>query len=340
MKAIQTLALVLLLMSAGCGRTEQPHESLETRPRAILLTTDTGADMDDQWVLAHLTLSPEFDLRGVVTTHTGQNPVLAAPAAESSAHVAREVLDQLPLSRRPKVIAGSSEALRAKAEPRLGPGVDFILRESRGFNRKRPLTVLVIGAATDLASALLADPSLAERIEIIAMAFSKWPEGNDPFNVKNDVKAWQVLLESPAPIVVADTVVALDDLRMTREHAQSLLEGRGEPGRYLAGLLVSWLECQGDLVQTVTDDRNSWPVWDEATVAYLLGLAKSEVHPRPLLRDDLKFEHPPSVQSSGPTVRWVTEINSEKLWEDFSRKLDHARRHQGTKQQTGEIIRR
>lgn len=53
--------------------------------------------------------------------------------------------------------------------------------------------------------------------------------------------------------------------------------------------------------------------------------------PRPRLRDDLTFEHPPVGQSSGPTVRWVTWINSEKLWEDFGRKLDRALREQGTK---------
>jgi inosine-uridine nucleoside N-ribohydrolase len=230
--------------------------------------------MDDQWVLAHLVLSAEFDLRGMVTTHTGSYPALAAPAAESSARVAKEVLDHLPLSKRPKVIAGSSDPLRSKTEPRRGLGVDFILRESRGFNRTRPLTILVIGAATDLASALLTDPSLAERIEIIAMAFSKWPEGDDSFNVKNDVKAWQVLLESPAPIVIADGAVTLEHLRMTRESVRSLFEDRGEPGRYLAGLLVGWLDQRGDLVQMLTGDRNFWPVWDVATVAYLLGLAK------------------------------------------------------------------
>jgi purine nucleosidase len=287
--------------------------------------------MDDQWVLAHLVLSPEFDVRGVVTTHTGSYAILPAPAAESTARVANELLDHLLLSKRPLVIAGSTQPLRAKAEPQRCPGVDFILRTSHGFDRTRPLTVLVIGAATDLASALLVDPSLAERIEIVAMAFSKWPEGDDMFNVKNDVKAWQVLLESPAPIVVADGSVTLEHLRMTRERARSLCEGGGEPGRYLAGLLVDWLDRRGDLAQMLTGDRNSWPVWDEATVAYLLGLAKSEVHARPRLRDDLKFEHTIAGQSSGPTILWVTWVNSQKHWEDFSHKLDLARRERERK---------
>jgi purine nucleosidase len=326
----RAFTIFILLALIGCGAPTR-GDALETRPRPILLTTDTGADMDDQWVLAHLVLSPEFDLRGVVTTHTGSYALLPAPAAESTARVANEVLNHLPLAKRPQVIAGASNPLRAKAEPQRGPGVDFILRTARGFDRTRPLTVLVVGAATDLASALLVDPSLAERIEIVAMAFSKWPDGDDMFNVKNDVKAWQVLLESTAPIVVADGAVTLAHLRMTREHARSLFEARGDSGRYLAGLLVDWLDHRGNLAQMLTGDRNSWPVWDEATVAYLLGLAQSEVHARPRLRDDLKFEHPLAGQSSGPTIRWITGINSEKHWEDFSHKLDVANRKRATK---------
>jgi len=122
--------LILVLHTAqAAGRGQERLE--QPRPRPILLTTDIGADMDDQWVLAHLVLSAEFDLRGVVTTHTGSHPVLTAPAAASSARAAKEVLDHLPLPERPKVIAGSSDPLRAKAEPSLGQGVDFILRESQ-----------------------------------------------------------------------------------------------------------------------------------------------------------------------------------------------------------------
>jgi inosine-uridine nucleoside N-ribohydrolase len=322
------IASILLLLTAPVTAYGQERQQ---QPRPILLATDIGADMDDQWVLAHLVLSTEFDLRGVVTTHTGSYPVLRAPAAESSTRVAEDVLNHLPLTKRPRVIAGSSDPLRSKTEPRRGQGVDFIVSESRGYDRARPLRIVVIGAATDVASALLVDPSLAKRIEIVAMAFRNWPEGGDEFNVKNDMKAWQVLLESPAPIVVSDGAVALADLRMTRESARREFEERGKPGGYLSCLLVDWLERRGEMAQIVTGDRNSWPVWDEGTVAYLLGLTKSEVHPRPRLGDDMKFEQPPAGESSASTVTWVTSIDSEKLWSDFGRKLDKSLAEQETK---------
>jgi len=291
------------------------------QPRPVLLTTDAGADMDDQWALAHLALSPEFDLRGVVTTHTGKHKILPDPAAESTARVAREVLDRMPLKIRPQVIPGSSLPLAGRTEPRRNPGADFLLKASGGFTRDRRLTVLVIGAATDAASALLADPSLAARIEIVAMGFRGWPQGGDEFNIQNDVRAWQVLLDSGVPITVGDGAVTLRDLRMTRERARALFDSRGAPGRYLASLLTDWLDQKAELVRRVTGDPNWWPVWDQVTVAHLLGFTRAETHGRPRLRNDLSFDHRPKPASR---ITWVTSVDSGRLWADFTSKLDRA----------------
>lgn len=79
------------------GRKGRRPPTLAAR-RAVVLTTDCGADMDDQWTLAQLALAPELELRGVVTTHA---PSLAAPAADTAARVSNEVFDHLPLKTRP-----------------------------------------------------------------------------------------------------------------------------------------------------------------------------------------------------------------------------------------------
>ena len=41
--------------------------------RAVIVTTDCGAGMDDQWTVAHLALTPEIDLCGNVTTRAPRN---------------------------------------------------------------------------------------------------------------------------------------------------------------------------------------------------------------------------------------------------------------------------
>ncbi|MCX6636483.1 MAG: nucleoside hydrolase [Acidobacteria bacterium] len=303
--------------------------------RAVVLTSDVGVEIDDQWMLAHLALSPEFDLRAVLTTHAGRRPtpILPDPAAESSARVGREVLDHLPLRRHPPVLAGSSFPLENRRVPRPNPAVRRLLHESRGFRPEHRLIVLVTGAATDTASALLLDPTLADRIEIVAMAFTQWPQGGDDFNVVNDPIAWQVLLDAKTPVTVGDFRVTARHLKLTSEQAHTLLGACGESGRYLAALLTAWLDRHGDLAKLVTntyrglfgsmpgDDHSSdsWPVWDEVVMAYMLGFTRSELYPRPELRDDLQFS---KSSSPGSVIRWVTSIDENALWMDLSRRLN------------------
>src|SRR5262245_27910074 len=144
------------------------------RPMPVVLSTDCGTEMDDQWALALLALSPTFHLRAVVGAHAAN---LAAPAAETAARHAREVLERIGVEKPPPVIAGSSLPVLDAATPRESEGSDLLLRAAKAFSPEQRLPVLVIGSATDVASALLMDPTLAERLDVVAMAFETWPEG-------------------------------------------------------------------------------------------------------------------------------------------------------------------
>ena len=103
------------------------------------------------------------------------------------------------------IVAGGERPLREAEPRRASAGSDLLLRLSRGFDRSRRLVVLVIGAATDLATALALDPKLVDRIEVVAMAFLDWPGGGDVFNVKNDPVAWRALLASDVPLTVGSS---------------------------------------------------------------------------------------------------------------------------------------
>ena len=289
--------------------------ALAAASRPLILTTDCGADMDDQWAIAHLVTSPEFDVRAIVTTHIGKNKGLAAPAAESSSRCAREVIEHVPARQKPVVMPGSSVQLKMRA-PLPNAGVDRILSESRNFGPDHRLTVLVIGAATDTASALMTEPKLADRIEIVAMGFRSWDSG-DEFNIQNDPIAWQVILDSRVPVTVGDGTVTKRDLALTSAGAHQILDPTGAAGQYLAGLLDRWFLEHGEVTAQVTGDARVWPVWDEVTVAYLLGMTKQETRPRPKLRDDLSFDH----SGRDGTVQWVTSIDGARLWSDLAGRM-------------------
>ena len=52
--------------------------------------------------------------------------------------------------------------------------------------------------------------------------------------------------------------------------------------------------------------------------AYALGFAQSTEVPRPHLESDLSFSHPKTARQ----VTWLTAIDTDRLWLDFTRKID------------------
>jgi inosine-uridine nucleoside N-ribohydrolase len=278
--------------------------------KPVVLTTDIGAEVDDQWTMAHMALSPSIDLKGVVTTHA---PSLAAPAAETSASFARELASKLPSRLRPPIFAGSSKPLAAPGKPLGNSGVDFLIEQAKGHNHNSRLTVVVIGAATDVASALLTDPTWADRVSIVAMGFDSYPQGGDPWNVKNDVIAWRTLLESRVPIVVGDVEITKRLLRMTPDRVHTLLAMLPDPAPLLINRFDSWIAGHTQLAKDETGSPIVWPIWDEVTTAYLLGYAQAESRPRPRLKDDRTFD----LDKPQGTIEWITAIDEAKLWTDL-----------------------
>ena len=279
--------------------------------RPVVVSTDCGVEVDDQWAIAHLALSPTIDLKGIVTNHA---PGLKAPAA---ARVVADLLKSVGVRNPPPVVAGSSEPLKPDGKPHDNAGVTLLLAEARGRTKDDPLTVVMIGSATDVASALLTDPSWADRVILVAMAFDAWPQGGDLWNVKNDVLAWQIVMRLAGRLVVGDAQVTRRSLAQTPASALASL-GDAKPGaRHLRMILERWITENPKLAEEASGKPGTWPIWDEVVVAYLLGMTSQEERPRPYLKDDRTFDH---SKTTGKIV-WITDVATERLWEHLAERL-------------------
>jgi inosine-uridine nucleoside N-ribohydrolase len=69
------------------------------------------------------------------------------------------------------------------------------------------LWVVGLGAASNIASALLLDPSIRSKIRLVYHARSEWtwPKRSDQFNVAGDIPAVRAILISGVPLVWFDT---------------------------------------------------------------------------------------------------------------------------------------
>jgi purine nucleosidase len=293
----------------------------EVDPRVpVVLSTDVGNEIDDQWAIVYLLLQPKFEVLGVMSAHA---PTIAAPAGKTSYRILADVVEnRMGMRTHPPLIEGGSEPLETSVTGRRSPAVDFLIKTSRKFSKEKPLTVLIIGAATDIASAIILDPSIVDRIRIVQMGFTN-EQGGEEFNIANDVHAAQAILSSNVPLVIGPGEVCRASLSLKFEEARKMLEHRGAIGAWL------WEEYQAWYFRVVkplrvNDFSRSWVIWDNIALAYVLGMTTQHNSPRPRLRDDMKFE---SVETDRE-VTWITDVDEDQLWSDFLKLVDdYQRKH-------------
>ena len=294
----------------------------------IVFSTDVGNEIDDQWAIAYLLTQPSFDVRGILSAHA---PSLPAPSAHSTYLILRDEVEQrLGLTVHPPLYEGSSLPLMDDHTPRANEATAFLIHESQGFSQNNRLHVLVIGAATDVASAVIQDPSITDRIQVIAMAFTNLSaKGGREYNVQNDVKAWQILLNSKLPITIGPGDVCRQFLALNLEQCRLLVRDHGPVGRWLWREFDEWYYRNVKPLR-VDDMSRSWIIWDLITLAYERGLASAQTVPRPRLADDLSLQ----PASSGTPIKVINSIDSKNLWAQFISGLDDfQRRHAATRQQ-------
>ena len=304
---LRTLTSILFICLACC--------CVAAAKVPVILSTDVGNEIDDQWAVAYMLTNPDFEVLGIISAHA---PTLTPPSAHTTYLVLRdEVENRLHMTPHPPLFEGSSLPLDDPKTARDNAGVRFIIDSSKAFSSSNRLTVLTIGAATDTASALIEDPTMADRVRVIAMGFNGWPNGGDEFNVANDVAAWQAILQSDVPVVVGAGDICRANLSLSLDEARKLVSEHGPVGRWLWDEFQAWYFR---FIKPVRSDdlTKSWVIWDIITLAYVEGLTTQETHPRPLLKSDMNFDH---VQTTH-TITWITSVDSKRLWPDFIAKLD------------------
>jgi purine nucleosidase len=193
----------------------------------VIIDTDAKNEIDDQWAIALAILSPErFKIEGFVAApylHGGLKGV------EKSAKEIKLVLDKAGMSGKWPVKRGS-HPLQYPNTPSESEGVDFIIRKAMESTPDDPLWVIGLGAATNIASAYLKEPRIADRVVVFWHFRTKWPDKCWNFNVFGDIHAARTVFHSNLPFVLFDTGTHLD---CPMSESEKSVRPHGELGRYL-----------------------------------------------------------------------------------------------------------
>lgn len=139
-------------------------------PRArIIIDNDFSGDPDDLFQLVHHVLSPSVDIRLVVASHLrSDDPFDPSGRSAANAHlVAQDLFGRMGLISTDVIVEGSNEPLPDRTTGQPSPASAAIIREVMRDDVTTPLFYVAGGGLTDLASAYLSEPRIAERITLV-----------------------------------------------------------------------------------------------------------------------------------------------------------------------------
>jgi inosine-uridine nucleoside N-ribohydrolase len=203
----------------------------------VIVNSDAKNEADDQFAIVHALLTPSFELHGIIPAHFGTRKT--ADSLRASHDEVVKLLELMDWTGRVTIADGAPRALPDETTPVPSAGADLIVQEAMRDD-SRPLHVALFGPLTDMASALLLAPDIAERpVRVVWIGGGAWPNGGQEYNLSNDIHAANVVMRSrvevwqiPIPVFSLMGVGYAELLERVYPH--------GTIGRYLAEQLFVW----------------------------------------------------------------------------------------------------
>lgn len=257
-------------------------------PVDLVLDTDAYNEIDDQFALTYALLSPlEVKVEALYAApFSNERAANPAEGMEKSYEEIQRLLNLLGIAGEGFVYRGSHTYLDDRARPVPNEAsLDLVRRASD--RRKEPLYVVAIGAITNIATALLLEPGIKDRIVVVWLGGHalNWPHTRE-FNLRQDLHATRHILDCGVPLVHIPCLGVASHLQTTLPEIERFVAGRGSIGDYLAEIFRSYREDH---------DGRSKVLWDLAAVAYLIRpewVPTREV-PSPLVTASLTWQADP-----------------------------------------------
>lgn len=294
---------VLGLLTAGANADE-------IKKIRIIIDADTANEVDDFYAIARALLAPEFQVEGLCSATFGQNP--PPDNIRASQQFNEEILAHLGMTGKIPAPIGAALPMPNKKTPADSPAARHIIKCAHAGGPGNKLWVIAIGQCTNLASALLIDPTISGKVvfAFIDGDFKNGAWGPGVYNWKNDIHAVQAIFESKVEYFHMPAPSVSGRLKIAKADAENHLLGRGGIHDYL---LKRW--------NTFRPERELWTMWDIALVEAILRpeLATVQTTGAPIVRGIRQVEQFPD--NPRRITVWA-DIDETRMLEDFWQVLD------------------
>lgn len=218
------------------------------------------------------------------------------------------------------VFRGADEYMVDETTPVGSEGVDRIVELARAA--EGIVYIVAIGCVTNIASALLVAPDIADKIVVVWT--SGYPSTDDrsnkpSMNLVQDVDATRVVLESGVPYVYMPGYLIGQQLTVSQPDMHEWVAGTGP----LGDLLVDLYDNNPLYEMFGIDDHfaRTWVIWDLICLAWLIdpALVTTTLRPTPELSDELRWDL--QNAENRPLMREAIGVNRDGIFRDLFAKL-------------------
>lgn len=283
-------------------------------PVHMVLDTDAYNEIDDQYAIAYALAAEKLQVEAFYAApFTNDNSTGPEDGMEKSYQEILKLLGLMDLER--PVFRGSGRYLSDEKTPVDSPAARDLCRRAMTYTPEQPLYVVAIGAITNVASALLLEPEIADRIVIVWLGGNAlhWPD-NLEFNCMQDVAAARVVYNSGAPLVLLPCMGVVSAFTTTEPELYRWLGDKNPLCDYLVAHTVEAAN------QYAAGKIWSRAIWDVTAVGWLLNdenrFMLDSLVPTPIP----EYDHRYAVDPNRPLCRYVYHIDRDALFGDlFSR---------------------
>lgn len=212
--------------------------NIKNKKVTAILDTDTYNEIDDQFALVQMLCSEErIDVKSINAAPFSMNDRSDNPerGMELSYDEIFRLLEKINYEKDNFVFKGSKKYVGFNKKAVNSPAADNIIESALQCSEEDPLYVIAIGAISNIASALLKEPEIINKLVVVWLGGNAlyWPQ-NSEFNLKQDVGGAQVLFDSGVSLVMVPCKGVTSHLISTVPEIEKYIEPHGEIGKFLA----------------------------------------------------------------------------------------------------------
>jgi inosine-uridine nucleoside N-ribohydrolase len=243
----------------------------------VIIDADTANEVDDLFAIVSAILQPKFNLHAISSAQFHTSPLASENTVMESQIINEEIIRLMDV--KIALPLGSNTPLTTYGIPVPSEASRVIIETAHQMKAHQKLHIVILGSTTNVASAILEDPSIIPKLKVHYLGFWHTPDTNmynkKEFNSGNDPIAVEVLLNTKTLDLNVMTATTSQHLIFTKQEVDSHLKNK----KGIANYLVSRWETYDRWWTKEDPEKEKWVMWDVAIMEALAHPELSTIKP-------------------------------------------------------------